>query len=279
MLLYKNIPCDLITLLMPHINLIRTCCARCYICSKYITAAEIAYLLVLNKQNRYTLAIDLSVYTRNQQFRLFNSVKINKTNSLLQTTTFPFDHDSKNFYDEMLKKSLITYNDLIDVPIVFLKDDHFLCKSTETIYETLSENYSFINFNNINTHSNIYFKYGSHFTSTSNSMKLNIPSEIITRISTNEFEQDMQQFRPFVEKLIQSDNKHQGFIRSCVRGNRNTDVLFFNIGGNYRYCPRKRAHHQQNTTAVLIDMKNRTFGIRCKDQACNNTVLVWNKIE
>ena len=61
--------------------------------------------------------------------------------------------------------------------------------------------------------------------------------------------------------------------------NYNEDLLFFNIGGKYRFCPHKRTHHQHNTTAILIDMQNHTYCTRCKDPDCNSSFLLWNSIE
>ncbi|CAF4343459.1 unnamed protein product [Rotaria sp. Silwood2] len=78
---------------------------------------------------------------------------------------------------------------------------------------------------------------------------------------------------------MMSDQIHQGYIRSCNRGDKNNNILFFNIGGNYRFCPQIRAHHQNNTTAILIDTKKLTYSIRCTDSQCNNKFLTWNMLE
>ena len=55
-------------------------------------------------------------------------------------------------------------------------------------------------------------------------------------INIDPSQQEIQRFTSFVEKFIKSDTFHQGHIRSCVRGNLNTDLLFYNIGGEYRFC-------------------------------------------
>jgi hypothetical protein len=103
--------------------------------------------------------------------------------------------------------------------------------------------------------------------------------ETIIQNTIDPFQEETQQFTAFVNTLIKSDKAHQGYIRSCVRGNRNTNVLFFNIGGEYRFCTHKGTHHQHNQTAILVDIKNSTYTIRCKDPNCDNTLLLWNKIE
>ena len=73
---------DLIELLTPHVNLLRERCTECQLLSSSITVAEVAHLLVFNSQNQFTLAIDLSVYSRNQQFRLFDCVRKRQKQSI-----------------------------------------------------------------------------------------------------------------------------------------------------------------------------------------------------
>ena len=67
--------------LTPYVNILRLHCTACHILSNSITTAEIAYLLVLNTQNEFTVAIDLNVYYKNQQFRLFNCAHEKKQTS------------------------------------------------------------------------------------------------------------------------------------------------------------------------------------------------------
>ena len=52
---------------------------------------DITYLLVQNIRKEWTLAIDINVYSKSQQFRLFNSVKYGKNNPLVPSAIFPFD--------------------------------------------------------------------------------------------------------------------------------------------------------------------------------------------
>lgn len=92
------------------------------------------------------------------------------------------------------------------------------------------------------------------------------------------YQQHLLKFTNFIEKLIKSETSHEGHIHSCVRGTYNKNLLFFNIGGNYRYCPKKKDHHQSNTVAIMINIKNSTYCIRCKDPNCNNNNLEWKKI-
>ena len=96
--------------------------------------------------------------------------------------------------------------------------------------------------------------------------------------NSNHIEYEQGKFIQFLESLIKSDPNHQGYISSCVRGSYNNQLLFFNIGGNYRYCPRKGTHHQNNSVAILIDTKRLTYAIRCKDPQCDNTFITWTAI-
>lgn len=80
----------------------------------------------------------------------------------------------------------------------------------------------------------------------------------------------MQVFLNFVGNIITSEPSHQGYIHSCVHGIYNKDLLFFDIAGNYRYCPKKKGHHKRNTVAIMINTKNYTYCIRCKDIESGN---------
>jgi hypothetical protein len=251
---------DLIIVLAPYVNTLRSCCGQCQLYTGCITVAEMAYLLVLNKQNQLTLAIDLSVYSKNQQFRLFDCVKRGKNNPLVPSTQFPFNNDFNTLYFDLLRKSIVTYSELFDVPIIYLKNNQFVCVSDNIKNSLVAVNYNHTTLNHINSHIDTIFISGTH-------------------CIIDQCQQQIQQFTSFVEKIIKLDRLHQGYIRSCVRGNQNKDLLFFNIGGEYRFCPRKGTHHQRNTTAILIDTNNLTYSIRCKDPDCNNTLLRWNIIE
>ena len=92
------------------------------------------------------------------------------------------------------------------------------------------------------------------------------------------FNTDMQLFTDYVENIIKSDSSHQGYIHSCLHSIYNKNLLFFNITGNYRYCPKKKDHHQRNSVAIIINTRTHTYSIRCKDEQCDNTILIWRKM-
>jgi hypothetical protein len=222
----------------------------------------------------------MNVYSKNQQFRLFNSVKYGKNNPLIPSTTLPYDCQSQYSYSDLLRKSLISFIEDDQIPKLYVKNKKFhlglFITSSLNSMNTISQN--LININIINDHID-------------NSCLPNINTNINTNqnishsLHTHNFnnidfsKQDIEIFTNFVENMIKSDPSHQGYIHSCLRGSYNKYLIFFNIGGNYRYCPKKNTHHQHNTVAIMINTKNCTYAIRCKDGDCNNSILVWKKIQ
>lgn len=274
----KSTITDLIKLLTPYIHTLRTKCTNCHLLSDYISIAEISHLMVLNKQNQLTLAIDMHVYSKNQQFRLFDSIKKNKNNPLVLSTYYPFNNCTTNSYFDIIEKSLVTNTKNIHVPIVCLAHNEFIFKINDTISSSIYFDSNLYNFTFINTHLNaFYLQNQTDRPTTCYNNAVILKNNITTTIDQND--DQINQFIPFIDKLIKSDKLHQGYISSCVRGNYNKDLLFFNIGGHYRYCPRIGSHHRSNTTAIIIDLNNQTYTIRCKDRDCNNKLSVWNIIE
>jgi len=271
---------SLIQVLIPHINTLRKHCTACETSIPYIFVADIAHLLVRNKTNQWTLVIDINVYCKNQQFRLFNCVKYGKNNPLILSTKFPF-HDQLHFStSDFLQKSLITQIEDKQIPNIYFKNKKFQFNSSVTsnpnsiipILKNLT-NIELINEHiRISSFPNIY----THINSSGNFSHLPLTCKIN---SIDLHEQDIEIFTTFVENIIKSDPSHQGYIHSCVRGTYNKNILFFNIGGNYRYCPKKNAHHQSNTVVIMFNTKNSTYFIRCKYIDCNNSILVWKKIQ
>jgi hypothetical protein len=266
-------------LLKPYVHTLRTYCTECQAYSGYITVAEIAHLLVFNKENELSLAVDLSVYSKNQQFRLFDCVKSGNTNPLIQSTYFSYNNNSQIPYFEVLRNSLITNIEKGEIPIIYLKNNQFLQTFIDNINSSSNLIFNLDNFNNLNVHISTFFMFGSNYPPISNLNELNNSQKAITCTNVDSCEEQMQQFTLFVKKLIESDREHQGHIRSCVRGHRNRDILFFNIEGEFRFCPRKGSHHEHNRVAILVDTKNLTYTIRCKDPNCNNERLMWKKMD
>jgi hypothetical protein len=271
---------QMIQVLVPYLDKLRKYCTSCQSSIPYISIADIAHLVVRNKTNEWTTAIDINVYCNNQQFRLFNSVKYGKNNPLIPSITFPYDSGLEFSSSDLLKNSLITFIDDNQIPKIYFENKRFIIQSTGTCnpksIDEILENFpniklindyieksSFLILNkNINTSQNLPHLFHA---STIDKIDLSLPN--------------IQLFIPFVENIITSDPSYHGYIHSCVRGTSNKHLLFFNIGGNYRYCPKRNGHHQRNTVAIMINTKNHTYSIRCKDVDCDNTILSWKKIE
>lgn len=260
---------QLISLLGPHICSMRIRCVNCLIYGKWIYASDIAYLLILNKKHEWTLAVDTHVYSKNQQFRLFNCVKIGQNNAFTQTNDFPFQVGRDHSFDDILHASLITNIQQPNKPLVQFNHN-------DIIFDINIKMFCLINLQ----------RFMSKLNDRNDHLKINPTIQHIhpvridqsVEISGLESPTSIDFYTDFVRKLIKSDSNQEGFIRSQVIGTRNPNILMYNIGGNYRFCPRKGSHHHRNNVCILIDKINCKFTIRCKDPQCDNSILIWNKI-
>jgi hypothetical protein len=271
---------NLIQHLAPHVNTLRKYCTSCQLSIPHISMADIAHLLVRNKTNEWTIAIDINVYSKNQQLRLYNSVKYGKNNPLIPSITFPFDSQLQNSFSDLLKKSLITFIENDQIPKIHFNNKKFVIDLSSTSNSNLNINMSqnFINIEIINEHiDNSSVAYPCTNINANQNLSHSLHANQINNLDLSV--PDIQIFTNFVENIITSDTSHQGYIHSCVRGSYNKHLLFFNIAGNYRYCPKKNGHHLRNTVAIMVNTKNSTYSIRCKDVDCNNTDLSWKKME
>jgi hypothetical protein len=277
---YQSSILNLIELLAPYIDTLRNHCASCRSTIFDISIADIAHLLVRNKTNKWTVAIDMNVYCKNQQFRLFKSVKSGKNNPLIPSVKFPFDSQLKFSERNLLQKSLITFIEDDNIPKIYFKDNKFVLNlsimSVSNPIISIAQNY--VNIKLINEAVENLYLPNTNIDSDKNRNSSNICSSCkINAIYLSDH--DIQILIDFVENIIKSDASRQGYIHSCLPGTYNKNLLFFNISGKYRYCPKKKGHHQRNSVAIIVDTKNYTYCIRCKDKECNNTILIWNKIK
>ncbi|CAF1581512.1 unnamed protein product [Rotaria magnacalcarata] len=132
--------------------------------------------------------------------------------------------------------------------------------------------------NSINDHLKHHCIFQNKLTPINKSNSLTTIS--ISKNNHNNFQHETAaKFIPFIENIIKSDENHQGYIYTCIPGKYNKNLLFFNLGGNYRYCPKNGSHHRNNPIAILLDTKKLIYTIRCKDSECNNNVLNWISIQ
>ncbi len=120
----------LIDLLVPYIITLRNHCITCQSQFPHVSISDIAHLLIRNRTNKWTVAIDISVYSKNQQFRLFNSIKYGKNIPLVPCITFPFDAQSPLSESELLQKSLITFIEDDHIPNIYYTDKKFVLNSS-----------------------------------------------------------------------------------------------------------------------------------------------------
>ncbi|CAF1495512.1 unnamed protein product [Rotaria magnacalcarata] len=278
--LQKYTTSDLIKILSPHITTLRLHCTKCYTFYSHASISEIAHLLVMNKQNQCTLAIDLNVYSKNQQFRLYDCVKQGQNNFLRQSPYFQFNQSFENSYSTLLKKSIITYNiEHLNLPVVYLENNQLKLKHTDLLIVSLLCQHNQNMFIIINQHFESHFIFEINNTKSSfQSNRFKFPQIHKPYDYINLSQVQIEKYTFFVQKLITSDENHQGYIKSCARGTYNKDHIFFNIAANYRFCPRKGSHHKHNTIAILIDTNKQKYTIRCKDHECNNVILTWNSL-
>ena len=271
---------ELIRLLSPYISTLRNNCTSCHSSIPDISISDIAHLMVRNKTNEWTVAIDMNVYSKNQQFRLFNSVKYGKTNPLIPSIKFPFKSEDKLTDTKYLQRSIITFIDNDKIPTIHFNDNRFLLEYN------ISRDFGpmdmgIINYPNINlindSIANVHCAATLIKRDENSNPKKTCDIQKLNHTSLSD--SNIQKYLDFVENIITIDSSHRGYIHSCVRGSLNKNLFFFNISGEYRYCPKKKDHHRRNSVALIVDSKKNVYSIRCKDKECNNSILNWMKIK
>ncbi|CAF3940606.1 unnamed protein product [Rotaria sp. Silwood1] len=231
---------NLIHLLAPYVNTLRKYCTKCKISIPYVSIADIAYLLVKNKSNEWTISIDTNVYSKHQQFRLFNSVKYGKNNPLVPSTIFPFDRQLQYSSSDLLKKSLITFIEDDHISKIYFKNKKFMIDLSSISNQIPILSCNFIDINLINQYIDpSFFRNPSTNINTDRNLAHSIHVNTITDLNLSVT--NIQVLVNFIQHIITSESSHQGYICSCVRGTYNKNILFFffYIAGNYRYCPKK----------------------------------------
>lgn len=268
---------DLISMLSPFVLNLRANCSNCHILNGMITAGDIAHMIVSSKKEQWMLSIDLHVYGKNQQFRLFDSMKMCQNNPLSITQDYPFDQTKSHCYFEILRKSLLTNITGIDSPRIILDNGQlFSIKTSSELNQKLID-IDINPYRGVQRNSNMRISRQSNMPS-SNQQETNSVIASLRENSESSNNSISQNYIPFIINIITQDKDHIGRIHSCIQGTRNTNKLFFNIVGNYRYCPKRRKHHERNCTAIIVDTSNNSYAIRCKDPECDNSLLAWHPI-
>ncbi|CAF4204590.1 unnamed protein product, partial [Adineta steineri] len=193
------------------------------------------------------------------------SVKYGKNNPLILSTTFPFDSQLQYSFSDLLKKSLITFIENDRLPKIYFKNEKFVFDLSTSSNSTITKLQNFTNIEPINQHmKHSSFSHPHPNINTNQNLSRSLHLNKINNLNLSV--PDMSIFIDFVENIITSDPSHQGYICSCARGTYNTNLLFFNIAGKYKYCPKKNRHHQRNNVAIMINTKDYTYSIRCNSQ-------------
>jgi hypothetical protein len=105
-----------------------------------------------------------------------------------------------------------------------------------------------------------------------------ITVQMPTTISTMDISDKEKNYEYFIFKLITQTYHSNGYIQSRQPGTKNRSLVFYNIGGDFRYCERLERHHQSNGTCIIIDTCTNKYQIKCKDPDCKNFKPSWKKI-
>ncbi|CAF3802083.1 unnamed protein product [Rotaria sp. Silwood1] len=208
---------NFIHLLTPYVNTLRKYCTRCKTSLPHVSITDIAYLLVQNKTNQWTIAIDMNVYSKNQQFRLFNSVKYGKNNPPVPSIIFPFHCQLQYSASDLLKKSLITFIEDDHTSKIYFRNKKFVIDLSSISKPITTLSCNFININLINQHIDpSSFRYPSTNINTDRNLTNSIHVNTINDLNLSVT--DIQIFVNFVEHIITYEPSHQGYVHSCVPG-------------------------------------------------------------
>jgi hypothetical protein len=260
---------ELIVRLSPFINCFRASCQNCLSWHGLIAGDDVAHLFVLDRKEKFKLSIDFSVYSRNQQFRLFNCSKYGFNNPLVVSRLYPFGDGTMTSDDCIIRHSIITNTNDLALPIVMNDQNRWLAVIDSSVCSIAQRTLAY-------AQELFIFDHSSLLRSNTMSAVDKMTSMVIDQSLL--FDSYIDRYVHFVNRLITYDAMHVGRIHSCVLGNVNRNLLFVNIVGNYRYCPKKGSHHLHNGISIIVDMSSDTFAVLCKDPDCDNRTLSWKPI-
>ena len=70
----------------------------------------------------------------------------------------------------------------------------------------------------------------------------------------------------FVSNLIKSNN---GYIRKFTMP-KNTDLLLYELAGDYKFCENIGRHHKSNNVRIVVDLKLGQYYQTCHDPDCQH---------
>ena len=193
-------------------------------------------------------------------------------NPLLPISDFPLNKQFERHqvvtnnninYDSILNHALISYaNKKIDfITFSYNQNKWFVSKQDKThLLELFTTN---------------HFK---PLTLTNQLSLTNNKINTTTSINPIEISEKNTHFTNFVLKIIKQKYHTNGYIQSFKQGNKNQSILFYNIGGSFRFCERLQRHHKSNQTCIIIDTLTHKYQIKCKDPDCKDFKPPWKDI-
>ena len=190
------------------------------------------------------ICLSRTCYSRNQQMTLYECVKYDSDHPLTLSNQHPFDIRKTYTHGEMRRKSMITNVSTLRVPIVKQTKDHTLVISSLPARSNRDSE--------ARTCAVPFEHPGSEHLRLYSSKPSASSCICIDHVSTNAGD-DWSAYINLINGWINSEPSDDGSILSIVKGNKNSNKLFFNLFGNYRYCPRKGCHHLHSSVAFIVD--------------------------
>ena len=130
-----------------YIDMLRIHCTNFLIYSDFIRVSDVAHLLTLNTDDQLSFVIDMNVYSKDQQFRLFDCGKIGQMRSLVYCNLSPFNKRNDMSCTDVLRKSIITNIELINIPIICIKNNDTDMNEISSSPVVSNKNIDLTNFN------------------------------------------------------------------------------------------------------------------------------------
>ena len=153
-----------------YIDMLRIHCTNFLIYLDFISVSDIAHLLILNTDDQLSLVIDMNVYSKDQQFRLFDCGKKEQMRSLVYCNLSAFNKRNDMSSTDLLRKSIITNIGLMNIPIIYIKNNDTDMNKISSSPVVFNKNIDLTNFNirwncfysmNARSISNSYFEYSN----------------------------------------------------------------------------------------------------------------------
>ncbi|GBN50601.1 DNA-directed primase/polymerase protein [Araneus ventricosus] len=194
---------------------------------------ELKYMFVQDSDGRSVHFCDAGVYTKNRNFRVFQSTKYGKNAPLLLSPHNQYIPNTSAVYTD--ENEVIFYDSLV----TFFRN---VCNFTRLLSYDIDRTPEKI----------------PNYT-------LSSRREIDISGTPQNSKSPYPEVDNFVLSLIK-DDKTMGFIRKWSYL-QTEDILVYEIG-NYRFCHNIGRHHKSNNIMIVVDMKRKIYYQKCHDPEC-----------